>query len=74
MQLLSKMFAVDAAVNGGDVVAGLVTGVGDFRNFASADGTGGDDAVNFFFQNFFLTLINLLHILVETIFMVKMVN
>lgn len=37
------MLAVDAAVNGDDVVAGLASAVGDFRNFASADGGRGDD-------------------------------
>lgn len=36
------MLAVDAAVNGGDAVAGLA--VGDLRNFPSAVGAGGDDA------------------------------
>lgn len=35
------MLAVEAAVNGDEVVAGRA--VGDFRNFASADG-GGDEA------------------------------
>lgn len=37
------MLAVDAAVNGDDVVAGLASDVGDLRNFASADGGRGDD-------------------------------
>lgn len=38
------MLAVDAAVNGDDVGAGLTNDVdGDFRNFASADGGCGDD-------------------------------
>lgn len=71
MQLLSKMFAVDAAANGGDVVAGLASDVGDFRNFASADGTfGGDDAANlieicfnnfqYFFEKYSLEIILML--------------
>lgn len=42
MQLLKRIFAVDAAVvNGGVVVTGLViSAVGDLRNFMSAVGAG----------------------------------
>lgn len=52
MRLLNKILAVDAAVNGGDVVAGLTSVVGDFRYFESVGGgcggagIGGDDAEN----------------------------
>lgn len=46
MQLLNRILAVDAAVNGGEVVAGLVITVGDLRNFPSAVGVDGDDAKN----------------------------
>lgn len=45
MQLLKRIFAVDAAVvvKGGDVVAGFVNNaVGDFRNLTSAVGAGSD--------------------------------
>lgn len=40
------MLAVDAVVNGGDVVAGLASDVGDLRYFESNDNDdgGGDDA------------------------------
>lgn len=50
--MLNKILAVDAAVNGGEVVAGVASDVGDFRYFESVGGggggaaAGGDDAEN----------------------------
>lgn len=60
------MLAVDADVNGDDVVAGLESDVGDLRNFASADGGRGDDddATNRFID--FLYLIQEKNILRKT--------